>query len=79
VAGIRVEEEEGEEEARVDMDVVVDRTTAIVHSQGVNTSALDDTFDDARSQILVNESSDAAYKHMWRLCNLSSYRVLTAL
>ncbi len=65
-----MEEEVGEGEAREDMGVVVDRTTAIVHSQGVNTSALDDTFDNSRSQMLANESSDAAHMHMWRVCTL---------
>jgi hypothetical protein len=59
-----MEEEEGE--AREDMDVVVDRTTAIAHSRGASMSALDDTCDCAQSQILVNESSDAAYTHMQR-------------
>jgi len=59
VAEIPVEEEEGE--AREDMDVVVDRTTAIAHSQGASMSALDDTFYDAQSQSLVNESSDATH------------------
>jgi len=70
VAGIPAEEEVGEEEAREDMGVVVDRTIAIVHSQGVNTSALDDTFDNPRSQMLANESYDAAHMHMWRVCTL---------
>ena len=51
-----MEEEEEEGEAREDMDVVVDRTTAIVHSQGASMSALDDTFDPVQSQSLVNES-----------------------
>ena len=47
MAGIPVEGEEEEGEAREDMGVVVDRTTAIAHSQGASMSALDDTFDDA--------------------------------
>lgn len=65
-----MEEEEGE--AREDMDVVVDRMTAIAHSQGASMSALDDILDDAQSQVLVTESSDAAYMHVRRLCNLAS-------
>lgn len=56
-----MEEEEEEGVAREDMDAVVDRTTAIAHSQGASMSALDDTTDDAQSQSLVNESSDAAH------------------
>ena len=61
MAGIPVEGEEEEGEAREDMDVVVDRMTAIAHSQGASMSALDDTFDDAQSQSLVNKSSGAAH------------------
>lgn len=60
-----MEEEEGE--AREDMDVVVDRTTAIAHSRGASMSALDDTFYDAQSQSLVNKSSDATHPSETRL------------